>query len=410
MTSHRSPRAALSALVLFSLLATPALRADVPAPKPAAPKGSERWEKEIAAYEAADKTNMPAPGGIVFTGASGIRMWKTLASDFPGENVINRGFGGSEMADSAHFADRIVTPYKPRLVVVQAGGNDINAGKSPEQVLADFKAFVEKVRAKLPDTRIAYLSMNPSPSRWAQRDKQQKGNQLVKAYIDAGKNLDYIDFWGALLGPDGQPREDLFIADKLHNNAAGYKIRADVVRPHLTTVKVSGASASTFAAADGTAVELYNGKDLTGWGYKTGEKFDGKTESDDHRYTAKGETIVVNPGTGTKQLWTTEKFPTDFTLTLEFRAGPRADSGLFIRGPQLQVRDYVTVGPYKTLKKYKPQDWNTIEVVVKGNLAHCTCNGELLEDALKIPATGGIGLEADKGTMEYRNIRLVAAK
>jgi lysophospholipase L1-like esterase len=201
--------------------------------KPAAKPPSEKWEKEIQAFEAADKKQPPPEGAILFIGASGIRMWKTLAEDFPDLKVINRGFGGSEMADSAYFADRIVVPYKPRLIVVQAGGNDINNGKSPEQVLADFQAFVEKVRAKLPDVRIAYLSMNPSPSRWAQREKQRKGNQLVKDYIAAGKNLDYIDFWGAMLGPDGQPREDLFIQDRLHNNAAGYKIRADVVRPHL---------------------------------------------------------------------------------------------------------------------------------------------------------------------------------
>jgi len=164
-------------------------------------------------------------------------MWKTLEKDYPEYKVFNRGFGGCETADCVYFAERIVIPYKPKLIVIQAGGNDINAGKSPEQVAADFKAFVEKVRAKLPDVRIAYLSMNPSPSRWAQREKQQKGNALIKAYIGAGKNLDYIDFWGAMLGPDGLPREDLFIADKLHNNEAGYKIRAEVVRPHLAYMK-----------------------------------------------------------------------------------------------------------------------------------------------------------------------------
>jgi hypothetical protein len=156
--------------------------------------------------------------------------------------------------------------------------------------------------------------------------------------------------------------------------------------------------------------ELFNGKDLTGWGYKSGEKFDGKTESDDKRYTAKDGMIVVNPGKGIKQLWTTAKFPTDFELRLEFRAAVNADSGLFVREPQLQVRDYLVAGPYKMLKKYKPQDWNEIVVVVKGTTAHCTCNGEVLEAALKVPATGGIGLEADRGQMEYRNIRLKELK
>jgi lysophospholipase L1-like esterase len=199
--------------------------------KPAAK--ADKWEKEISAFEAADKQSPPPTGAVLFTGASGIRMWKTLAEDFPDQQVLNRGFGGSGIVDAVTYADRIVIPYKPRLVVIQAGGNDINGGRSPEQVFDDFKAFVEKVHAKLPDTRIAYLSMNPSPARWQQREKQQQGNELIKAYVAAGKNLDYINFWDAMLGPDGQPREDLFIKDRLHNNAEGYKIRADVVRPHL---------------------------------------------------------------------------------------------------------------------------------------------------------------------------------
>jgi len=175
--------------------------------------------------------------------------------------------------------------------------------------------------------------------------------------------------------------------------------------------------AATLSAKDekpeaGT-IELYNGKDLTGWGYKVGDKFesfDGKTESSDQRYSAKAGILVVNPGKGLAQLWTSAKFPDDFELRLEFRAEKNADSGLFVRGPQLQVRDYPVAGPYKMLKKYKPQDWNEIVVTVKGKVAHCTCNGEVLEDAFKLPETGGIGLEADRGQMEYRNLKLKAAK
>jgi len=159
--------------------------------------------------------------------------------------------------------------------------------------------------------------------------------------------------------------------------------------------------------------ELFNGKDLTGWGYpKTKETFDGKTEASDKRYSAKDGILVVNPGKGIAQLWTTAKFPKDFELKLEFRAAENADSGLFIRGPQLQVRDYKVAGPeaYKKLTKYKPQDWNEIVVVVKGLVAHCTCNGEVLEAMFKVPETGGIGLEADRGQMEYRKIRLKELK
>ena len=172
------------------------------------------------------------------------------------------------------------------------------------------------------------------------------------------------------------------------------------------------ASSAFLAAADPAPgeIELFNGKDLTGWEYKTGGPFTGKTEASDGRYTAKDGMIVVNPGKGLRQLWTTAKYPGDFELRLEFRAAENADSGLFLRGPQLQVRDYLVAGPYKTLKKYKPQDWNEIVVVVKGNVAHCICNGEVLEAALKLPETGPIGLEADRGQMEYRKLRLKPLK
>jgi hypothetical protein len=168
------------------------------------------------------------------------------------------------------------------------------------------------------------------------------------------------------------------------------------------------ASAAEPATDDGF-VPLLNGKDLTGWGYSATENFDGKTEASDGRYTAKDGMIVVNPqkdGPKLRQLWTTKEFPQNFELRLEFRAAVNADSGVFIRKPQLQCRDYLVAGPYKELKKYKPQDWNEIVVVVKDNVAHCTCNGEVLEAALKLPPSGPIGLEADRGQMEYRRIRI----
>lgn len=161
---------------------------------------------------------------------------------------------------------------------------------------------------------------------------------------------------------------------------------------------------------------LYNGKDLTGWGYRDNEQkvletFDGKTLASDGRYSANGESLTVNPhdearGPRLRQLWTTKEFPKSFVLKLEFRAAVNADSGIFLRKPQLQCRDYLVAGPYKNLKAYKPQDWNLIEVTVKDGIAHCTCNGEVLEAALKLPETGPIGLEADRAQMEYRRIQI----
>ena len=172
----------------------------------------------------------------------------------------------------------------------------------------------------------------------------------------------------------------------------------------LTTLAVRAADFTPEAGF----VSLFNGKDLTGWCYSPEDKFDGKAVSSDGRYSAENGVLVVHPHNPrkTEKIWTVQEFPKDFVLKLEFRAEVNADSGIFVRKPQLQCRDYLVAGPYKQLKQYKPQDWNEIEITVKNGVAHCTCNGELLEDALPVPATGPIGLEADRGQMEYRHIRL----
>jgi hypothetical protein len=172
---------------------------------------------------------------------------------------------------------------------------------------------------------------------------------------------------------------------------------------------------------------LFNGNDLTGWCFRAKadkkspqageivEKFDGKTQSsDDGRYSAKDGILTVNFPKGKDrliaQLYTVEEFPQDFVLKLEFRASVNADSGIFIRRPQLQCRDYLVAGPYKELKKYKAQEWNQIEVVVTGRTARCTCNGEVLEAAFALPETGPIGLEGDRGQMEYRRIQIKSGR
>ena len=160
-------RRALPALFILLAIAPLLMAVDTSA--------SLRFEKEIKAYEASDEKSPPPTGAILFTGSSSIRRWTSLAADFPEHKVINRGFGGCQLSDVIYYADRIVIPYKPRLVIVAHGNNDINAGKTPQQVFADFQTLVEKIRAKLPETRIAFLSINPSLKRWAQADEQRRG-------------------------------------------------------------------------------------------------------------------------------------------------------------------------------------------------------------------------------------------
>jgi GDSL-like Lipase/Acylhydrolase family len=192
-----------------------------------------KWEKEIAAFEESDRQSPPPTGAVVFTGSSTIARWKTLAADFPELPVIDRGFGGSEIVDCTHFAPRIVFPYQPRMVVFRCGGNDLHAGKSVEQVFADFKEFASAVRKQLPQTEIVVISLCPSIARWSQRDQEKDLNKLVEDYIASQSRMKYIECYSVPLGADGQPRPELFVADKLHFNAEGYKLLTERVRPQL---------------------------------------------------------------------------------------------------------------------------------------------------------------------------------
>lgn len=192
-----------------------------------------RFAAEIKAFEASDVTNPLPSNAILFIGSSSIRLWKTLAQDFPEYKVINRGFGGSQIADSVRYVDRIVVPYKPRLIAMYAGGNDINDGKTPETVSNDFKAFVEAVHEKLPKTRIAYISIAPNPARWSQVDRVREANRLIESYIQLDKRLSFINVFPRMLGADGQPRPEIFSDDKLHMNAQGYALWKKIVGEHL---------------------------------------------------------------------------------------------------------------------------------------------------------------------------------
>lgn len=201
-------------------------------PNSLATHSSAKWEKEIAALEAAAVTNRPPPGCIIFVGSSSIKRWQTLAQDFPGLPVVNHGFGGSQLADSFHFADRLILPYQPRQVVIYAGGNDLNAGKEPGIVFGDFVALVQKIRAALPQARIAYISSAPNLKRWEQVGNVKRLNQRVEAYCRR-HHVDFINVFPLMLGPDGQPKPNIYVEDRLHMNENGYAIWRAAVAPYL---------------------------------------------------------------------------------------------------------------------------------------------------------------------------------
>ncbi len=192
-----------------------------------------KWEKDIAAFEEMDRTNPPPRGGLLFIGSSTIRRWTTLAKDFPEHKTINRGFGGSEIVDATHFAERIIFPYRPRMVFLRAGGNDLWAGKPVERVFGDFREFVAKVHSKLPEAEIVFISLSPSIARWKQADKEKAVNERVMAYAARTARVKYLDTYSMTLNVAGQPRPELFVEDKLHFNDEGYRLLVERVRPYL---------------------------------------------------------------------------------------------------------------------------------------------------------------------------------
>jgi len=191
-----------------------------------------RWEKDIAAFETKDTAAPPPRDAVLFAGSSSIRLWD-LKTSFPGLDVINRGFGGSQIADSTHFAPRIILKAEPRVIVFYAGDNDVAVGKTPGQVFDDFQDFAALIHKELPKTRIVFISIKPSPARWDMVDKQRKANGFVEAYCKKNDYLAYVNVATPMLGEDGKPRQELFGKDGLHMNDKGYDLWASLLKAYL---------------------------------------------------------------------------------------------------------------------------------------------------------------------------------
>jgi len=197
-----------------------------------------RWEAEIKKFEAADRSGFPEPGGILFVGSSSIRLWD-LPRYFPGENVINRGFGGSHTEDSLYYVDRIVLPYKPRIIVLYAGDNDIAAGKSPARVERDFVQFAQAVRKGLPEAHLVYVAIKPSIRRWSLATKMNEANGRIAKACLSREHLHFLDIYKPMLGEDGHPQANLFVKDGLHLNAQGYELWTRILKPLLSEIRGS---------------------------------------------------------------------------------------------------------------------------------------------------------------------------
>lgn len=242
-TSMRGWRSAAGLLALLCALAAGCAHSAGDAPMrddtapasqgPLDPPSSPEWATDMARFAAEDAARPPPARPVVFTGSSSVRMWDTLASDFAGTPVLNRGFGGSQVRDAVHYADEVAVRYRPRMVVLYGGDNDINAGRTPGQVRDDFRAFVARVRRDAPGTRLAFLAIKPSPARIEQLARQQQANALVRADASRLRDVQFIDVATPMLDAGGQPRAELFVEDRLHMNAQGYALWRGIVAPYV---------------------------------------------------------------------------------------------------------------------------------------------------------------------------------
>lgn len=240
----------IHALLLCSLLVVAAVaRSDEPLPAPGKPAKpvpapgplltpgpvvipADPWAEAIAAFAAADRAGLQS-GGVVFVGSSSIRLWADLEKRYRTYAAVNRGFGGSTLADCLRYLDRLVLPHRPRLVVVYAGDNDLAYGRTPQQVLDDFIALAARIHTRLPRTEIAFVSIKPSPARVDLLDRVREANTRVRDYVATQRYLSYVDVFTPMLDPKGQPRGELFGLDALHLNEQGYALWHALIAPVL---------------------------------------------------------------------------------------------------------------------------------------------------------------------------------
>jgi lysophospholipase L1-like esterase len=391
------------------------------------------WRERRSAWA---KTVEQDRHAVVFLGDSITQGWGGgLGAAFPGVKVRNRGISGDTTRGVLIRLEDDVLAINPAAVVLLIGTNDLEEGATPEVIAGNLKLIIAGLERHDPRMPIVLCQVFPSSAaKKRPAGKIEKVNALYLAAVRGDPQVTYLETWPLFADPNGDAIADEF-PDLLHPNEAGYAKWAAALRPILATLGFSETTPEPLTLEEGFE-SLFNGHDLTGWGYRpTSEedkeaarrwqasdpdaaewpfvteaaRFDGLTETPDGRFAVIGGRLVVKtPPEFRKiqQLWTTREFPRDFVLKLEFRATPNADSGIYLRGPQLQCRDYRLAGPYKELKRYRPQDWNEVVVTVRDGVARCTCNGELLEAALQLPASGPIGLEGDRGQMEYRRIRI----
>lgn len=366
----------------------------------------KNWNERRAGWAARVQQDQ---GAIVFVGDSITQGWGDVGSSFPGVKVAVRGISGDTTRGVLFRLPEDVIALNPKAVVILIGTNDLELKAEPETIAGNMRLIIEALRRHDPKMPVVLCSVFPSSATMSRPTSSIRAlNSLYRELIADQPQVTYLDTFALFANVHGDAKEGE-MPDLLHPNIVGYAKWAQALQPVFETLGVVPAWPDEFTPETGF-VSLFNGRDLSGWTYEGSGSLGGKTATDDGRYVVRNGRLVVtvsHAGQTYKKLWTTRSFPRDFVLKLEFRASPNADSGIFVREPQLQCRDFILAGPYATLAGYRPLDWNEIVVTVRGGLAHCTCNGEVIADAMPVPPDGPIGLESDRGQMEYRRIRIM---
>lgn len=385
-----------------------------------------KWAKQVEADQ----------GALVFFGDSITQGWgDDFDGAFPGVKTANRGISGDTTRGLLLRLDRDVLALNPSGIVLLIGTNDIEEVARADAIVSNVQLLVDRISAHNSTLPIILCATFPSdPSKRRGPDLINDLNARYRAAFKGHAQVRILDTWSLFANDAGNAKASE-MPDLLHPNKIGYAKWRAALWPLLATYGFVEQESDLDWTLKPGYISLFNGHDLTGWGYRptsakdrasatrwqannpnapewpfveVAQNFDGLTASPDGRFAAiNGRLVVTIPPEGRKiqQLWTQQEFGNDFELRLEFRATPDADSGVYLRGPQLQCRDFDIAGPWKDLPNYQPQDWNELIVIVKGNSFTATCNGDPLPVEFELPTVGPIGVEGDRGQIEYRRIQ-----
>lgn len=384
------------------------------------------WAKQVDADQ----------GALVFFGDSITQGWgDDFDGAFSGVKTANRGISGDTTRGLLLRLDHDVLALNPSGIVLLIGTNDIEEAGRADAIVSNVQLLVDRItahNAKLPIILCATFPSDPSKKRGPELIGDL--NDRTRAAFKGHPQVRILDTWNLFANAAGNAKA-AEMPDLLHPNKKGYTKWRAALWPLLATYGFVDQTIDKAWSPEPGYMSLFNGRDLTGWGTRptsakdrasakrwqsknpnapkwpfveVAQNFDGLTASPDGRFAAiNGRLVVTIPPEGRKiqQLWTQQEFGDDFELRLEFRATPNADSGVYLRGPQLQCRDFSLAGPWKDLPNYLPQEWNKLVIIVKGDSFTATCNGDPLPVSFELPAIGPLGLEGDQGQMEYRRIQ-----